>query len=237
MNTAPAGTDTSSDSDPTGENKPREYSAQDQKRAETITGGLEIISAALGDSEIVGLLSERGYDDAALREGLALQAAAQGAFTARQNAPGTKADAKKLRDAVYEAAQDFFSGYRQTVQKIGSFTAEDRKTLGADGKVTKDFQKFVTNATAAFQAAQKPPYTELLTKRSYSVARLNIAIAELATLAEYNAKFTGAKALAKGATSARNEAFDALNTWLSEFKTNARLALKNKPVLLGKLGV
>jgi len=130
-----------------------------------------------------------------------------------------------------------YSGYRQTVQAVTTFKASDRMGLGADGKMTRDTQKLVTNATAAYQAAQKEPYTELLSKRSYTVARLNNAIAALKTLTNYDNAYTGAKAVAKGTTSARDEAFDALSNWASEFRTNARLALEKEPVLLAKLGL
>jgi len=222
---------------PTAEKKPRVHSAQNQKMANTITGALQITSQALSIPEIVAALSERGYDAPGLQVGLELQSAAQSAFDSCQNSPTTKAEAKQMRDEAFEAALTEYSGYRQTVQAVTVFKASDRTTLGADGKMTRDLQKFVTNATAAYQAAQKEPYTTVLSKRSYTVTRLNNAIAALKTLATYDNAYTGAKAMAKGSTAARDEAFDALTAWLSEFRTNARLALEKDPVLLEKLGL
>lgn len=216
---------------------PRVYSAQDQNKADLITGALQFITKVSADEEIRRFIRARGYDDAALSVGLELQSGGQSAYDTRQKAPGTKAEAKKLRDEAAALAEEFFSDYRQTAQKIPKFTAADRTTLGVDGKVPKDLQKFVTLATASYQAAQKSPYTELLSIRSYDVARLNNAIAGLKTLVNYDNAFTGARAIAKGDTSARDAAVDALNTWMSEFRVNVKLALKKHPVLLAKLGL
>ena len=44
-----------------------------------------------------------------------------------------------------------------------------------------------------------------------------------------------ARAIAKGDTTARDLAVDALSSWMSEFRTNVKIALKKKPVLLAKL--
>lgn len=223
---------------PAAEKKPRVYSTQSQKKANAITRSLQLITTTIEDSAILGAVMLRGFDLLTMHVGLDLQASAQAAFDARQNIPATKAEAKKLRDDALEAAIEEFSGYRQTVQAAKTtFTESDRKTLGADGKMTRDVQKLVTNATAAYQTAQKAPYTELLSKRSYTVERLNKLIAALRTLVAYDNAFTGAKAIAKETTKARDEAFDALNDWISEFRTNARLALKDQPVLIEKLGL
>jgi len=230
MGTAPTTT-------PTAVKKPRVYSSQNQKTANGITGGLQLISQALEDDKILTAVSERGYDATELHVGLDLQSAAQAAFDFRQKIPGTKAETKMLRDECFDAALAEFSGFRQTARAVTTFTDADRATLGVDGKMTRDLQKFVTNATAAYQAAQKEPYAAVLSKRSYTVTRLNNNIAALKTLANYDNAYTGAKAMAKGSTAARDEAFDALNAWLSEFRTNARLALEKDPVLLAKLGL
>jgi hypothetical protein len=222
---------------PTAEKKPRAYSVQSKKISDVITSSLQLITTALEEPEILVLVSERGYTDAELRVGLELQSAAQTTFDARQEEPGSKAEAKKLRDEAFDKAFEDYSDYRKTVQAVNGFTASDRATLGADGKLTRDLQKFVTNATAAYQAAQNPPYTEILANRSYTIAWLDNAIASLKTLADHDSTFTGAKAVAKGSTDARDAAVDALTDWVSEFRTNAKIALKDKPVLLGKLGL
>jgi len=222
---------------PAAEKKPRVHSAQNQKIANAITSALQIISQALADREILAAVSQRGYDDKELQVGLELQAAAQSTFDTRQKSPASRAEAKQMRDEAFEAALDEYSGYRQTVQAVSAYKVSDRTTLGADGKMSRDLQKLVTNATAAYQAAQKAPYMDVLSKRSYTVTRLNNAIAALKTLATYDNAYTGAKANAKGSTSARDEAFDKLSDWLGEFRTNARLALDSQPVLLAKLGL
>lgn len=221
----------------TAEKKTRVYSTQNKKAAEIITSALQQIAPALEDAEILTLLTARGYNDAELRVGLELQASAQSAFDARQKTPGSRDEAKKLRDEVFAKSLDDFGDYRKTVQAMRKLTVVDKTTLGASGTLTKDLQKFVTTATAAYQAAQKPPYAEPLASRSYTITWLNNAIAALKTVTDYDNTYTGAKALAKDSTEARDVAVDALTDWICEFRTNAKLALKGKPVLLAKLSL
>ncbi|MFT3781526.1 MAG: hypothetical protein QM790_05865 [Nibricoccus sp.] len=222
---------------PTTEKKPKARFLQSQAASNTITGALQSITAALEDPVILKLMSARAYDEPEFHVGLDFQASAQSAFDTRQKSPATKAEAKKLRDEAFDLAWEEFSDFRTTVKPMRKLSDSDKATLGATGKMTRDLQKFVTNATAAYQAAQKSPYTELLAPRSYTITWLNNAIARLKTVTDYDNSYTGAKALAKSSTEARNAAVDALDDWMREFRANAKIALKTQPVLLAKLGL
>jgi hypothetical protein len=89
-----------------GDAKPRSRSVQSQKVANAITAGGQMIEKALADPAIVALLGPRGYDATELNVGLQLQVAAQAAFNKRQNALGSVSEAKKARDAAWNAARE-----------------------------------------------------------------------------------------------------------------------------------
>lgn len=215
---------------------PRTNSAQDEIITNKITETGQLINRALANPEIVGLLAKRGYDEAELRVGLGLQEAAMKGFVNRQSSRGPKGEAKQKRDDAWKAAKAEFTDYRGTVQDKYR-DAATRTALGANGSVSGDLQKFVTQATAAYTTALASPQAGFLAKRSFTAERLNAALAALGELTELDDKFAETKGAAQGGTGARNKAVAAMDAWLAEFRNNARRALAKQPAHLATLGL
>jgi len=214
----------------------RGHAAQNQKLANDISEAAQTIEKALGNAEIVTLLTPRGYDATELQAGLALQAAAQTAFNARQVSLGTIEQAKQARDTAAQKAHAEYADYRITVQ--AKYTdAATRKALGASGPMPADLQKFVTGATAAYEAAQEPPYAAALAKRSFTAARFTAAIADLNALLAADNAYKAAGGEAGADTGERDAAVAQLNAWMREFRKNAKLALKKSPAHLATLNL
>ncbi|HVU24557.1 MAG TPA: hypothetical protein VHE13_10565 [Opitutus sp.] len=214
----------------------RTHAIQDQTVANAISEAAQIIDKALANADILALLAPRGYDATELQAGLALQAAAQAAFNARLASLGAAAEAKKARDAAWVAARAEFTDFRGTVQAKYP-DAVTRKALGASGVIAGDLQKFVTSATAAYQAAQQPPHAEALAKRSFTAQRLNAAIAALQALLAADNAFKSAEGAAGADLRNRDAAVASLGAWMREFRKNAKLALKKNPAFVTTLGV
>jgi hypothetical protein len=195
-----------------------------------------MIEKALTNPAIVALLAPRGYDEAELKAGLVLCQAAQKAFNLRQNSLGSVSEAKKARDAAWETARDEFVEYRSTVQAKYE-DAPTRRALGAAGKVSRDLQKFVTQATAAYEAGQQPPFAGPLAKRSFTPARMAAALAGLETLTKLDNDFAAAGGESGGFVEDRDGAMAKMRTWLREFRANAILALKKNPGYRAGLGL
>ena len=113
----------------------------------------EMINTALTTPAILALLKPVGYPDRELEAGLELHGTAQTAFSGRQTSLGAKSDTKNARDGGEKSARAKFSDYRATVQ-ANFKSAADRKTLGASGKVPGSLGTFITQARAAYRAAQ-----------------------------------------------------------------------------------
>ena len=211
-------------------------STQNQLAANEVTQAAELLKKVLSMPEVLALIAKRGYDEAELAVGQNLHARALEGFEKRHSSLGAAQEAKARRDAAEAAARAEFEDYRATVRARFEDTAT-RKALGADGKVPPDLQKFVTAATAAYQAALKSSHAAWLAKRSFTAERLNGGLAQLAGLIELQANFSTGKGKASGATDERDTSVSELNTWMREFRTNVSLALRNKPDLGQALGL
>lgn len=208
--------------------------AQDQAMANDIGGALKLIDGVAGNAEISALLLKRGYDEAKLAEGRTLQSAAQAAFVARQTALGLEENAVKTLKATAKAASDRYADFRGTAR--ASFTAQaDRTALLLNGAVPKDRDKFITQATASYTTAKSGTYQTQMTTDGYDATTLTAALAELTALAQADTAQNQASGAAKLATTARDAAHKSLMTYTKRLRAMAKVALKNRPDLLGQL--
>jgi hypothetical protein len=209
---------------------------QDQRIANDITAAERCLLTARDTPEIQAILSTRGYGPTELADGLALQAAAQTAFNARQTAMARADLAQSTHDALDASAREHFTDYRGTVRSIFADKA-DQSPPGATGRVPDDEQKFITAVRAAYDAAKKAPYAAKLAKYGYPAETLDSAKSELDTLNSAGSGVDTADAAAAKATKTRDAACDALLAWMKQFKGIARVALKKQAELLSKLGL
>jgi hypothetical protein len=195
-----------------------------------------LIQIARDDAEIAPLLSPRGYTAQKLAEGLRLQEAAQAAFAARQNALAAQKQTAAAGDAAEDAARAAFTDFRGVARALFSSPAE-RTALGLTGLVSHDAQKFITTARASYTTAQAEPYKSALASYGYPAAAIKVAAGTLdAMTTAYEAQQSAAGA-ALQATTDRDAAAKALDTWVRQFSQIAAVALKSKPALARKLGV
>lgn len=216
--------------------KPRRRKAeQDQVIADFNTAAAQYLAIILDEAEIASLLAARGYDAAKLAAGRQLQQRLQAAIAHRQILIGRKSAAGSDLDYAAASAREAFKEYRGTVQAIATFTADDRKALGANGDIFKDRQKFITQATAAYTNAALPAYASTLAECGYPAAALTAARATLAAFYQADTDQSIVEGDATKATADRNIAYEELKTYLKQLKRLAKVALRHRPDLLKKL--
>jgi hypothetical protein len=224
-------------SEPVSTPKPTPHKAeQDQQMANYITEALQRLEVARDDAEIAPLIAARGYNTTRLAEGLAVQKAAQDAFTARQTAMAAQSQAVAACDGAELTARSTYADYRTIAGGVFTVPA-DRAAVGLKGAVPDDMQKFITLAHSSYDNAKNEPYQTALAVYGYAPATLDAALATLdvfTTAIEAQASAVGA---AVRSTAARNEAVKALKVWMRMFDKVASVALKNRPDLLKKLGL
>jgi hypothetical protein len=213
---------------------PSRRADQDQVIANLITETRQMIEIARDDPAIAPVLAGRGYDAAALAAGLALQQAAQDAYTARQIAMAAQQQAAATAADALAAARAAYTDFRETARSTFS-DPNVRTALKVTGVIPEDLQKFLTAARASYTAAQSAPYQATLATYGFPAETLASAVAALDALSE---AYKSQKAIGKDAvqaTSDRDAAVKALNQWAKQFKGIASVALRAQPIQAKKL--
>lgn len=209
---------------------------QDQATANLITATRQMIESARDDAAIAATLAGRGYDADKFSEGLALQQAAQDAFTIRQTAMAAQKQAAATLDGAEATAREMYLDFRETVRAVMTASA-DRTALGLTGKIPEDLQKFITTARASYTAAQSGPYAATLATYGFPAAAIAAAVAALDALSTADQAQTAAIAAAVQATANRDAAVKAVDQWSRQFKRIAAVALRAQPAQAKKLGL
>jgi len=224
--------------EPTPAPKKRTRSAQDQKAANTLNTRRTGLVAVIGSPDALALLGPRGFDKPGLSEGLTMADTLQAAFNDRQLAVDT-ADVAAVKLAVTDAAaRTGFKDFRKVANGVFKTNETARTTLNLAGRISDDRQKFMTAADTVYAAAlSRSTYLTALSKRGYTEATLQAERAKLAALTTAEAAFKLADEAATRATAQRKAAAKAFDTWWAEFTATASVALKDRPDLLGLLGL
>jgi hypothetical protein len=192
----------------------------------------------LADAELAALAAQYGYDTARLDEGRALHTAATLRMSeavaarglARERTRASREADKMLRDAVKPmavVARAIFRGNE------GILTM-----LGVDGAVPRDQAGFLLLAGLLFR--QDLPGAEVtgpLASHGFGAAALTQGHLKLEAAMNAKARQADALGLAHAATHAQATAMKALNAWAGCYFQIMRVALREHPEWLAKLGV
>lgn len=214
----------------------RAHASQDQQLANRIHQYRTALAAVQAHAETGGLLAPRGYDAAALAAGAALCDAAQAAYNARQEAMAVEKSAAWAVRGADRAARAGFDDFRKIARAVFKTNPSARASVGADGRVPDDREKFLAAASAGYASALgHSTYLAALAKRGVAQATLQAEQAKLEALTGASAAHDAARAAARRATADRAAAAKAMDAWWSEFRAVAGVALKDRPDLLGPL--
>ncbi len=218
---------------------PPSRNAQDRKIADRVSDTREKLLIAKSDSEIIALLTPRGYTTQRIDdEGLALQEAAQTTFNVRQTAMGAEDQANKTFAVAFAACKQAYVDFRTTARRIFKKDPAAQAGLKVTGRVSSDAQQLVTDARASYNAAlSTPAYLIELARDGYDQAALTQLLAALDALQDANTAQETARAAATRATQQRDAADATLSDWMGRFRTAAGIALRDRPDLLRKLGL
>jgi len=196
------------------------------------------ISNAIADVEIGKCLGEYGYQTPKLTEGKGLYEAADCAVKAQVALRGDWRAASARADAAETAAR---TAYQKLAQVARASFARDRASLavlGLDGPMPKPLPLFITMATALFDnASHRPEVAATLAERGYSAEKLATERAKIVELSVALQAQEAASGTSQQATADQNKAMDGLDYWMSAFVKIAKVALRDKPQLLEKLGI
>ncbi len=200
--------------------------------AEQLNAAELAIRNSLAEAEIQALVSDYGYSAEKLDAGRLLFEAARAAVSAQETAAGAQQTATEALESARQGAYDAY----QALAKVARATLSPAALsgLGLAGSMPRSTAAFVTAAGTLFDNAAALP---VLADFGYDAARIEKEHARLAAFNQANRKQEVAKGVAQQATAEQDVALEALNKWTAQYLKIARVALREKPQLLEKLGV
>lgn len=220
------------------ENTPvRQRASQNRILANQRLIAFQLIETVRANPELAAILAARSYDEARLKEGLALYQTAQSTAESRQNAMGRQQEASEALNALEARIKTRYTQFRVVCRALFP-SAADRTVLMLDGSAPADRQQFIAAALTSYRAAQDQRYLpDLSAYTEFSSELLTQSAADLETLAGLDNTQNGVIAQAVEATALRDRAAVALSDWVKKFRAVAQLALKDRPDLAKALEI
>ena len=200
-----------------------------------------ILSAAQGDPELAARLAQVGYDAAALQAGQALYEASGGARTAAHAAHGDQLGATETVETLRRRVEANHTTLAQIARTAFAGDADALATLGlaqAAGRRSRSQATFLDRARVLYDAALADPALQAaLAQVGYPASRLQAERADVRALEAADVTQEQRKAEAKARVAAQRAALAQLDDWLARFTGLAVPALRDRPDLLGQLGL
>ncbi|HJZ46836.1 MAG TPA: hypothetical protein VKE41_06705 [Roseiflexaceae bacterium] len=208
----------------------------------TIAGQLNIarlaISNTLADAELQALVVVYGYTVDKMQAGKRLYDLAVAAVNAQAAAAGTQRQATAQARVAERAARASYQALAQVARALFVRNQAHRAALGLVGSAPQGTAAFLAAATMLFDNARDlAEIKAVLAGYGYDDARLEGERATIAAFDRANQTQVAAIGAAQQATRDRQAALDVLNEWLAQYLKIARIALRDKPQLIEKLGV
>jgi hypothetical protein len=194
------------------------------------------INNALATPDILTKLTEHGYGQAKLQGGLLLHSTALGKVNEGAIHVGIckacTAEARQAREALA------YSGMVQVSRALVRNDDGALTTLGLVGETPRERTAFLERARKLFNTtAYTPAMKAKLSEHGYNDAKLSAERAKIEAVETVNRQNVSAQGAAKLSTQDKKSAVKAATDWFRDFRAIAKVALKEKPQLLDKLGL
>jgi hypothetical protein len=198
-----------------------------------------MIDGTLNNPDIQDAVAPYGYPATRIQEGKALLDTVQ----ARRGAAESRRTVKKTKTGTAQSATN--AAYQAMTPLVGVARAVlvsnpiARGALGLDlGPLPRSRAGLLDRGRRFLNAlAADSPLADQLSGFGLTVAKRTALQATLTTLEQAQSEQAGAKGAAEDAAPAVQEALEALNAWVMQYRKLARIALKEHPQLLEKLGM
>jgi hypothetical protein len=111
-------------------------------------------------------------------------------------------------------------------------------SLGVTGERSRSLSRWLRHARILYNnLLEMPNALEVLNSYGYTAERLQKELQEVEEVESLHVKQLSGKSVAQQSTQKRDEAFDELCNWFSDFRAVVRIALYNNPQLLEALGI
>lgn len=189
------------------------------------------------DIELKTELAEYGYDEAKIQEGKALYDKARQTFDANAKETREETSAGLAFQEKYQETLKDYTTDRKKARIIFEGNEEAIRNLSLKGRTAKIISKSLEEMRAFYQVLDTT--SALLTPLAQLKITPERVKTQLQNLTETDKKYADymqEKGESQQATKDKNDAFDALDKWVSKFHKIAKIALEDKPQLLESIG-
>lgn len=196
------------------------------------------IENGIKDSKIASKIATRGYTPEKMSEGKLLYEEASDMAEKQKAEYGELEGAYKKRDVEKWKAEEDFRDHRK-LAKIGlKNDIAGLVTLGLTGVRPQSFSGWERETRNFYNnISNNQEWLDAMAHKGVTVEELDASkqkVAEVSTLNEVVRQEMGD---AQNATVLRDAKLDELNEWINDFEEVAKIALKDQPQLLEKLGI
>lgn len=202
---------------------------------EDLNAGFVELTSATTDPEVAALAAAAGYTKEEIGQGVELLKGASASVGVRFEDLGKLRRKQGEFSSAREAARASYVKFRRKA-RIVCPTPAATDAMGLRGTLPEDFDTFVTLALQSYAAAGKSPWTEKLSRRSYSPERLAELTGELNALVDKKSAQLSAQGDAQKATSLRNDAYTLFRAFIVEFRGLLRIEMEGRPGAKTKMG-
>jgi hypothetical protein len=196
------------------------------------------IDNALGNDTIKTALALFGYNKAKLNEGKALYEDANGKQNKQKQEYGDQYEASDALDSAMSAANVVYMRHVKIARIALRGQRGSAQALDLDGRRKQTYSGWIGQASVFYANAQAD--TSVKTALAEFGITKQALTDGLAAIKDIEAKLAAQlkeKGEAQDATKVRDDAFENLQDWISDFVAISRIALENDPQLLEILGI
>ena len=213
-----------------------------KKRSPKITQQLNNAHLAIRNAQrnevIAAALAGRGYGETELADGLTLYNAADIAVDHQDTTEGEQLEASANYKGSRAKARGAFQEMARTCRALWLRQPARLTKIGLDKPMPHADADFLKAGRTLFKAENYDQGMRVqIGKHGYNAQKFTSDLAKIEALDAANQTHESAKADAKQAVKDQNAALRDMDYWLAQFLKIARVALADKPTLLGKLGV
>ncbi len=205
--------------------------------SEIVSTSRKALENTLADSYIAEQMAESGFDEAVIQEGMTLVTAAESALSLNEQESRETLDAKKDFDTKYEALDDRYDVHRKKAKVIFRNDPYALAKLDLAKAEPRTYESWMTTVETFYNVASEDSTIQP------KLARLKIDAEAIASAKTLIGEVKAARRLWENervedqdATKQKKAAVKALDDWMREFYTVAKIMLEDRPELLEKLG-
>ncbi len=195
------------------------------------------IEGALNEPVILAALTQYGYDEARLQEGLALCQETEELVRLQQAEYGEQYQATAELNRAWDEASTLYTATLEIARIALRGNYDAAKALDLHGRRKRSFSGWFEQAVRFYRnLLDHEDWLTAMGRYGYTRERLEGELAQVEALLELERRQEDEKGDAQRATKLRDAKVDELSQWLADYKAVARIALRDDPQQLEKLG-